>query len=338
MTDDRIDPTADDGELLSAYLAGELDDPTAAGLERRLADEPRLAAQLDALADALVMLGGFDHAQTPDGFDERLATRLTQATSVADLDEHRRRKAAPTQWLRIGTVAAVLALGAVMAGTMLRGDNLQVAGQDSAEMSGSESAAMDTAALESGASRPSAPVLLDDDVEVAGEDALRSRYETVPEVQGLLGVSRDEAEELAMVFGDAISGHSLADTSEESAAAGGAADSDVLSSGDDAGSTGDGATGEEAEAPAPEAAQAPEAATDASADSRAAAGDACLAAITKDAGAPLVPVRVETLRYDGQPAIAYVLVTATPDSETLDRTEVWVVRPTDCATIVFQQY
>ena len=342
MTDQHFDPTAADGELLSAYLAGELDAAETAELEHRLASEPKLAAQLDTLADVLVALGGYDTVDEPAGFAQRLDERLAAASAPADLAAHRRRRAASTQWLRIGSVAAVIALGAVMAGTMVRSGGGGTVAMDSAMDEGATSEAA-AALSDPGTSRPAAPVILDDNVAVAGKEALRLRYSDVPEAQGLLGVPRDEAAELAVAFTEAVSNRGERSAVQESAVTSG---SDAKTAGDagtgggagdETESAGDGEADAAAAPPAPD----PDAARDLESRRRAvraAAGDRCLAAIIREADAAPVPVRVETVRYDGEPAVVYVLVTATPRSAELDRMEVWVVRPDDCTVIVFQQY
>lgn len=343
MTDDRLDPAAADGEVLSAYLAGDLDDDTAAALERRLAAKPQLAAQLDALADALVALGGYDEVATPEGYEQRLSERLAAPVAApTDLGAYRQRRTGSARWLRLGTVAAVLLAGTVMAGTALR----SMGGQDAMETTDGAIAMSESAAGlgDDSSTRPSAPVILDDNVEVADEQALRRRYEALPEVQALLGVPRDEATELAMVFADAVAARDVGVVTDQAALSAGSSATAAQDPAEEGAGGGSGSGSAESfsdedaadDGAGPDAAAAP---SEAQSKSRnLARRDPCLAAITEDAAAPLVPVRVETLRYDGRRAISYVLVTSTPDSGELDRTEVWVVRPRDCATIVFQQY
>jgi hypothetical protein len=63
--------------------------------------------------------------------------------------------------------------------------------------------------------------------------------------------------------------------------------------------------------------------------------DACLAEVADGTGAPVVPVRVEAVVYEGAPALAYVLVTAADGGEALDRVEAWIVEPATCATRLY---
>ena len=325
-----LDPA--DAEALSAYLCGEMAHDDVAAFESRLAAEPGLAAAADALAEALTSLRGADSVAVPDGFDQRLAQRLDdeRRSAPADLAAHRQqRERRSRMWLGIGTAAAVLAAGAVVSGTVLRGMGGQGATSDVAL----EESAGDDAALhmESGAegateeafgSAPAdGPVILDEQVALADEDALRRRYASLPEAGGVLGLSTAEARSVAERYVAAVEGRDMSVARLEASA-------------DSSG----GATAGDGDEPVADGSEsAPAAAQDDARQQSGAAGDACLATITADARAPLVPVRVETLRYDGAEAIAYVLVTASPGAQRLDRTEVWVVAP-DCSTLVFQQY
>ena len=316
MTDTPFHPAADD-ELLSAYLLGELSDADAQAFEARLDREPALAAQLDALAGALVALGGHDEVAEPEGFDERLDERLRKERAdggVVSLDAARENRARSRGWwTAIGTAAAVVAVGGVMATGALRGfggggDSADIAAQDAAttmesatNMALEESAGGGSAAGDSGATRledtefsdgaagadaaapapPPEPLLFDDQAVVRGEAALRERYASVPEADALLGTPVEEARSIAASYTTAVQ------RAEPYAQGGAPAD--------------------------------------------------CLETVTTAAEQPLIPARVETLRYRGQPALSYVLVTATPESDTLDRVEVWVVDAQDCSTLVFQQ-
>lgn len=335
MTDSNYPPAAD-AEALSAYLAGELAEPEAAAFEARLAAEPALARQADALADALVSLHAADDAELPAGFEQRLEQRLTteRRQMPADLGAFRARRNRSSAWLKIGTAAAVVAAAAVMTGGALRQLGLSGGGADSAETTvaddaagGSEGADGDAVRQAQGyASSPegaledvAGPVIIDEQVVVADEDALRRRYRNLPEVADVLGLALQQARPLARRFTAAVDRRDV--TMSES----------KLTAGSGAGQAADNSQSESPAPPADEGAVS-------GSGARAAAADRCLAGILADARAPLVPVRVETLRYEGAAAVSYVLVTATPGSQRLDRTEVWVVAPDDCATIVFQQY
>ena len=361
MNDDTFRPAAADAEALSAYLAGDLGDAETAAFEQRLAAEPALAARLDALADALIVLGGHDEAEVPEGFDERLSARLAaerdEAPAPADLAAHRARRDRSKLWLGIGTAAAVIAVGSVMAGSMLRGmAGLDTASQEAAGGSGAESADLAGGADARDGSGPRAPVILDTQIALADEEALRRRYNGVPEAQGLIGVGVRDARSLGARFTRAVSRRTKVTvarapvaTSDDAASGGvgagsgsGGAAPDAAGAPDPAAGDGtpdqqpvaEGAAPEEGAAAAPQApaASAPQKAR------RASRGDPCLASITRQARGPIVPVRVESVRYAGQRAVAYVFVTATPGAEALDRTELWVVRQSNCATLVFQQY
>jgi anti-sigma factor RsiW len=296
MTHDRFLPAADE-ELLSAYLLGDLNDAEARDFEARLATEPGLVAQLDALAAALVTLGGHDRAQPPAGFEDRLAAALDRArdgAEVVGIDAARERRARSRGWwTAVGTAAAVVAVGGVMATNVLRdvGGGADIAtGDDAMQSDTSATLSLESAdegsdgdrAIAGGAlARPTRPELLDAQAVVRDESALQARYADAVEVNGLLGLPLQEAESVAADFTAAV------ERAEPFATAGSPA--------------------------------------------------ACLDTVNTGAEQPLIPARIETLRYLGQPAVAYVLVTASPDSPELDRVETWVLTPGDCSTLVFQQ-
>ena len=337
MTDPTV-PNAADAEALSAYLAGELAAPAAAAVEARMAAEPQLARQADALADALVSLHAADDAVLPDGFEQRLDQRLATERRMipADLGAYRERRSRSKVWMGVGTAAAVLAVAAVLSGGALQQLRGGGGGADSAGTTAAEDSALEAADGDAGVDAQSyagapeqalaGPVILDQQAVVADEDALRRRYRRLPEVTAVLGLAVPEARPLARQFTAALDQRDLV------------MDQSKLTAGTGAGQGGAEANQSEAAAPPPEAVEPAQEEGSSAGSSRAVVGDRCLAGILADARAPLVPVRVETLRYAGSRALAYVLVTAEPGSQQLDRTEVWVVDPADCATLVFQQY
>jgi len=95
-----------DDEWLSAYLDGELDETETAELEARLARDPALAAQLDAVLDVIVALRGLDQVSPPEGLEARVFERLSEERPETPVIPLRRR------WsLRaISSVAAAVAL------------------------------------------------------------------------------------------------------------------------------------------------------------------------------------------------------------------------------------
>lgn len=341
---DRRPPELDD-ERLSAYLAGELPDDEVIAFEEQLAADPDAAARLDTLATALVALGAVDDAKPPEGFDERLRERIAAESTVGDLSQHRAQRARRSnRWMAISAAAAVVVLGAVMATSVLDG----MGGMGDRSQVAMESA--DTAGTDPAAGPPSGPVILTDDSRVAGQAALRDRYADLPEVQALLGVPVDEAVQVAAEYSAAVpetdqhvAALSEADGDAPAPAAGGAAPEQF--SKDDAGATAGSGADEQVEST--EAAAGGESTlrrdlqSSASGDYRAGVPGGlrnCLEVITAGATEPLVPARIETLRYDGRAAFAYVFVTAEPAASRLNRTEVWVVARADCATLVFQQF
>ena len=326
MTDDRF-PTDDDDEMLSAYLLGELGDAQVAAFEERLAADPALASRLDTLASALVALGGHDAVEPPDGFDQRLEDRLREerdgGARVVSLDRARETRARSRGWwTAIGTAAAVVAVGGVMATSALRGG-----GGDGATIAsgGAESAASDTAMsrlededaqLESDTDDAAAPSAAGGDA--GGSSGTTDSAARAPAPGALAAPNRPTAPAL---FDDQAVVRNKAQLRRRYAAAPEVA----------------GLLG----TPVDEARSIAAAFTRAVERAEPFAGGGapadCLDTVAIGAEQPLIPARVETLRYDGQPALAYVLVTASPDSAELDRVETWVVAPDTCATLVFQQ-
>jgi hypothetical protein len=58
----------------------------------------------------------------------------------------------------------------------------------------------------------------------------------------------------------------------------------------------------------------------------------CLPALQRGSATPVVPVRVETVVYRDEPALAYVLVAASNVARELDGVEVEILRAEDCST------
>jgi negative regulator of sigma E activity len=296
----QMTPEPDDGVLLAAYLAGDLDDTDAATLERRLAGDAELRARLEATHRVLIGLTAVDEVEPPAGFADRLHARLADeqhrtggSASVVVLDH---RRAARRRWAVVSSVAAgvvVLAVAGLSVLGGLGGTGGDMAADEAAEAPAAEdtarieSFAEDQATLESGeqatdgdeAAGVAEPSVLDEQVPLAGEQEAQERYRGTPEVAGVLGTPAEDADALAARFQVALQ---RAET------------------------FGDGTP------PA-----------------------RCLDVVTTAADGPLVPVRVETVQLEEEAAIAYILVGARPGSEVLDRAEVWIVESATCATRIF---
>lgn len=149
--DERRDPQTDapdEGELLAAYLAAETDDLTSARIERRLLEDPQVAARLDALARTRQRLQRLEQVQPPPGFRERLDARLRTeratpheqaaraGTRASSVRRERGRRLAPL------ATAAALVLTAVLGGVTL----LNSVGGSVEESAGSGDQVTDTAA------------------------------------------------------------------------------------------------------------------------------------------------------------------------------------------------
>lgn len=95
-------------ELIAAYLDGDLDARATDRLEARMADEPWVAREVDAMADLLVDLGGFDDIELPHdvgvelraGIEAEIGHQLPQVAPPRDLGgvAERTGAAAATGW------------------------------------------------------------------------------------------------------------------------------------------------------------------------------------------------------------------------------------------------
>lgn len=306
-------------DILSAYLADDLSETEAAALEARLAGDPELAERLDRMAAMLVELRDLDAAAPPSGFDARLTQRLRAErpdalvpsagrkrlapAPPADLASARRRRAARQRhWLIGSSAAAVVAAVALVSGLALQQLGGSAGGGAGAEDQGAAGPASRGAEREAGSgeeagaaqeqtqsgaqatesaprsapTRTDPPVVLDREVVLADEAAVRARYRALVEAQRLLAVPLPQAR--------------------------GAADS---------------AEAFLRQSPRLNGGVAP---------------DECLSALPRDNAGPVVPARVETVVYRGEPALAYVLVGASDGASALDRIRVRILRREDCST------
>jgi anti-sigma factor RsiW len=357
-----------DRERLAAYVAGELDADERAEIEARLARDPAARAELDRLQATERALGQLRPASPPAGFEERLRKAVAPALDEvlsgeptvaersgdagADGDEAgdvgvvgdeagdasvgdegspgsvaawsaggdelaaRRR---PGRWVTgaIGAAAAVALIG--VAGVAILG------------VPGTEDAAPDVAMEADDAddrmmgADADGPVVVASDRELDADDLERLLAE--PSVQGLRAQALDLATggDLARAYRSHLQ---ALDREEMSTEQGEASDAPT-------------ADAEDAEEPATEADE-PAADPDDGAEAFPADGHErvgrCLDVILEGAGDPApIPVYVELLRYEGEPAIAYGMLTPGGDGERYDRVEIWVVDQADCQVREFRQ-
>jgi anti-sigma factor RsiW len=291
------DPVTDD-ELLSAYLDGELPDAEARRLEDRVYADPELRGRLLVMHDALVALRGLDLVEPPAGYEQRLWARLDHVragTAVTAAGAVRPLPTAPARrgrrgWTIVGLVAAAVAAAAVVGGSVLEG--LQTSG-------GGEQAVEDAAAP-------------------AEESRQRQRM-----LQGEAAQEADRRDATIDGLGDGLG-------PEPPRARGGKqpvlADEAALRNRYEGLPTATTLLGQPRAAAGTAAAQARERI----AASELPASLSCLATVAAATGADSVPVVAEPVIYRGVPGVAYVLVTAAPDAETLSRVEVRVVDPATC--------
>lgn len=113
-----------DDELLAAYLNAELSSSDETLLEQRLAAEPALARRLDRLVEVRAVLQGLDAEELPAGAEARLEARLAAARANAtappvDLSAERARRR--PSFSGLATAAAAVAAVAVVGGVALQG-------------------------------------------------------------------------------------------------------------------------------------------------------------------------------------------------------------------------
>lgn len=356
-------PPPDDGALLSAWLAGDLDDRQFAILERRLETDPGFAARLDEMAELLVALRRPDQVEVPRGYRDRLRARMQEERTgrpllnngppkqvvAPGLGEHlpRRRqsrrppgprrarlRAHRDRFPRWPAVAAVVLVIALVASLPL----LRPPGE--VEMAREETVAGATDDSAEGLSGPPAiagrlqpPIVIEEpDAQVhapPGDDA------TTLEAPG----AGDAALE------DDASGAQREDAQANS---GEAADGEDASADRDPETLGTDDLRERfAEVPeATELLGLPEdraAATaaryrtiieEAPPFSTGVEPSACLDVVTEQERHS-VPVRVEAFAHQGRSALAYVVVKASETAAALDRIEVWVMDPDTCTIEAF---
>ena len=223
------DSAADRGELLAAYLDGDVDEMTAQRLERRLRDDEDLRAELDRIHDVVVALRRVDAVEVPPGLSDRIRAHVhagtsdaADATDVADapgataaagrLDTATERpvttrtghrpSATPRWWQRPITVAAALGLLGVVAVSSLGVAGLggaDEAGGDgemaamSADSAGSAEESRDSAAAEGGEGSTSGgdtAAGADAPAQDGGGDAAEAVEESIPE--GLAPLATDD--------------------------------------------------------------------------------------------------------------------------------------------------
>lgn len=338
---DPVDPGSD--EALSAYLAGELDEEAATAFEARLAADPALAKQLDALAGALVALGGGDDMEPPQGFDERLGVRLEAEGAAADLDA--RRRAASRRWGAIATAAAAVAVLGIAGGRLLApaGDDAghEVAlKEESADHAESLTAQDEFAADSHGTTMESGA-----NMEVLADPDAGGTDDTAPAPMSGEGEEHGYG---GTAGGSGSGGGSSADSPSMAAAPAqermaDGADGPVIADEHAAFSTDD-----ELRAyyqGRPEAERLRGMARDEAveraarhADQVRAAGpfasgvrpDTCLDEVLQMDQGPRIVARAEWIQWQGGGSLAYVLAVAGPESTAIDAFELWVVQPDGC--------
>jgi hypothetical protein len=324
--DHTTTPSPADGDQLSAYLAGDLDDAEVAALEARLGAEPALRDELERQRELQEAFAGLRAPAMPAGAGDRLRARLAaERTAVAEeggseaseeapapisLDAARaRRRPGGIAWSAIGGVAAALVAVAVVGAGVLR-----TGGSDTADLAsgGAADSGEARAYLDEGTadddrlSLESAPQADTGEAAAGGADGVETLDAPAAAEASVRPILADDG----VVLGDEVAVRDHLSGRQEAQGLLGLA----------------GADAQEVAAAFAVAVRGGAPFADGTRP------DACLDTVLADAPGPVVPARVEAVTYAGLPALAYVLVTAPSPDGALERVEAWVLEPTGCAT------
>jgi len=336
-----MNPHHRDDELLSAYLAAELDDAATAELEARLAADAALRARLDGVHAVVVALRGLDDVDPPAGYARRLRERLDTERGTAvpgqvvSLDPVRARRRGT--WRSVGTAAAALVFVAAIGTAVARwdgrvdggGGDLAAGDAESVEDAAAPEEQQRSLAAEAGeaaegdgdtqfdAAAPAETAAAGgtDDADAAGDDTAGAAEDLATATESAAETGAQSQDSAAVAEGPA-----LADEAAVRERYTGLEEIDRL-----LGTPVDEAPGLAAERRA-EVEQAP-------AFPSGEFPAACLDAVAPADGPPEVIVRVERVNFAGSPALVYVHVGATAGAAALDRVRIDVVG-TDCAVVL----
>jgi len=315
---DPVDPGSD--EALSAYLHGELDEAGVAAFEARLASQPALAAQLDALAEALVVMSAADEVALPDNFAASLGARLSAEREVASLEVVRARRERRTRWSVGLSAAAVVALAAVASVQVLRAptdEGTRVAVKDSAP----ESVALEAAPHAMQA--PSTDDLFD---AAAGANEATAQDDVAGDGAGAYGGSTSDFEDQAPTISHARMRGSVVIADDGLSLDEDAALLDHFQSVPE----GHEVRGAPADEASEIAARNVETLREAGPFASGVRPDSCLDSVSDAGKGPRPIMRVERLEWRGEQTLAYLVATIGEGSTNLDRFELHVVASQDC--------
>ena len=306
-------PDPPDGEVLSAYLSGDLDEAAAAALEGRLADDPDLARRLDATARVLASLRGVDEVALPPDAGRRLRDRLAAEPDAAEPDAAGDAAVAPLDarrhppWRAVAGVAAGLAALALVGGGLLQA--LGTRGTDVALEGSAPGGQAEERARPETMEAPAAGEVPEGDLEgFAQQEGTADEQDAVPPALDAAPRPAD---------GPVILDEEVVLTGETDGRARYQGLPEVA-----------GLLGEPVPSAAGRAAAYRAAVAEAPAFGSGVRPGVCLAQAGR--GDPVIPVRVESVVHEGRPALAYVLVSAMEGSPTLDRAEAWIMDPSGC--------
>lgn len=290
--------------LVAAWLSGDLDDEDGGTLEGRMADEPALAARADRLAELAARLRGLDEVEPPPGFAARLQQRLEAERGAPSLETRRRRVSWQALTAAAAALVGVVAVGGVLSGLVGGGALDRQASEVTIEAGQPDDAAREEA-QDDGAEALSLDETARAQAPAAGSaDAAQAPVPPAPAIVDEGAVLDDEAALRAHLATLPVAGALLGRPLDE-------AEDVALAFRSELRRAAPFRTGVQ---PA-----------------------ACLETVSAGAQGPLVPARVESLVFAGEPALVYVLVDARAGSGALDRVSAWVVTPERCQTRLFAE-
>ncbi len=340
-------------ERLADYLAGELDADEQAALEAQLVRDPALRAQLEAIRRADASLSHLDSPAPSAGFDARLDARLSEelasifasdettretalAAGESPASEHpppdelaaRRARREPPRWvLAASGVAAALVLvagGGLVLSQILSQDD-QPTADGTLQTFGAESDVdefADDAEIPAEAAGPSGPQVISTDRELDDDTAAMLVDEDAPLDLAEASLDAADADRVRADYLDVFG--VLPPTAEDEAF-----------EESDEGDAPDADSADDLDAERRLDDHRLDVTGDVSADDLADV-TRCLNVLLEDSPAA-VPVYAELASRDGEPVVAYGLVTRDPGTDTFSRRELWILSRDTCEVRYFAQ-
>lgn len=308
------------GELLAAYLSGDLAPDEVAEVEALLRDDAGARRTLEGIRRADAALTDLPEVAPSAEFSSRLRAAVAEEIGATPVDELAARRSAPAWTRRLGIAAAAAGvLGVVAIG-------IGQLGSSDVDPTSADSAMITSEAAPADGARGSA----DTPIEITDTDHTQETLLALPTTRregwlNQLELQLSRRADISAVQEEQLDYFGLRMSAEGPVASFDAppeAQSDAAQSG----TTADGgATGgaDEAQRTDPAAAFT---------DVR-----RCLPQLLDGARGPAIPLHAEVARFEGEPVVIYVLAVEDPATSGYDRLELFVVARSDCLTRYFAQ-